>query len=55
MCMCRQRYSLCMLHRTCESVHGGVRLGGQGMLNILYMLSYFKARGIKKYSISYMD
>ena len=49
--MLRQRYSLSMLHRTCEYVQGGVRLGRLGMPNILHMPFYFKPRGIKKYSI----
>ena len=35
--MLRQGCSLGMLHRTCENVHGGVRLGGLGMPNILCM------------------
>ena len=54
MCMLRQGCSLSMLHRTCENVHGGVRLCGLGMPNILCMLFYFKPRGIKKYSIPFM-
>ena len=37
MSMLRQRCSLSMLHRSCEYVHGGVRLDGLGMLNILCM------------------
>ena len=52
--MLRQRCSLSMLHRTCEKVHGGVRLGGLGMPSILCMPFYFKPRGAKKYSIPYM-
>ena len=54
MCMLRQRHSLSMLHRTCEKVHWGVRLGGYGIPNILCMPLYFNPRGIKKYSIPYM-
>ena len=53
MCMLRQGCSLSMLHRTCEKVHGGVRLDGLGMPNILCM-PFFKPRSVKKYSISYM-
>ena len=34
--MLRQGCSLSILHRTCEKVHGGVRLGGLGMPNILH-------------------
>ena len=30
--MLRQGCSLCMLHRTCKNVHGGVRLGIWSML-----------------------
>ena len=52
--MLRQGYSLDMLQGTCETVHGGVRLGGLGTPNILHMPFHFKPRGIKKYSISYM-
>ena len=51
MCMLRQGCSLSMLHRTCKNMHGGVRLCGLGMPNILHMPFYFKPRGIKKYSI----
>ena len=40
--MLRQECSLSMLHRTCEKVHVGVRLGGLGMPNILSMPFYFK-------------
>ena len=40
--MLRQRCALSMLHRTCENVHGGVRLGGLGMPNIMYRPFYFK-------------
>ena len=54
MYMLRQKCSLSMAHRTCEYVHGGVRLGGLGMPNIVCMPFYFKPRGIKKYSISHM-
>ena len=42
MYMLRQGCSLSMLHRTCEKVHGDVRLGGLGMSNIcacLFILS----------------
>ena len=35
--MPRQGCSLNMLHRTCEKVHGGVRLVGMGILNMLHM------------------
>ena len=31
MCMYRQGCSLSMLHRTCEKLHWGVRLGGLSM------------------------
>ena len=48
--MLRQGCSLSMLHRTCEKLHWGVRLGGLGMPNILCMPFYFKCSGIKKYS-----
>ena len=51
MCMLRQRCSLSMLHRTCEKVHGGVRLGGLGMPNNLHMPFHFKPRGVKRNSI----
>ena len=33
MCMLRPRCGLCMLHRTCEIVYGGVRLGVLSMPN----------------------
>ena len=52
--MFRQGCPLSMLHRTCENVHGVVRLGGMGMPDILHMPFYFKPRDIKKYSISCM-
>ena len=52
--MLRQGCFLSMLHRTCEKVHGGVRLGGLTIPNILCMPFYFKPRGIKKYSIKYI-
>ena len=54
MCMLKQGCSLSMNHRTCENVHGDVRLGGLGMPNILNMPFYFKPRDITKYSILYM-
>ena len=42
--MFRQGCPLSMLHRTCEKVYGGFRLGGLGIPNILHMpfLFYFK-------------
>ena len=40
MCMLRQGCSLSMLHRTCEKVPWGVRLGGLGMQNI-YLVHAF--------------
>ena len=52
--MLRQGCSLSMLHRTCEKVHGGVRLCGWGMPNILHMPFCFKLKGVKKYSVPYM-
>ena len=54
MCMLRQGCFLSMLHRTCEKLHEGVRLGGLGMSNTLDITSYFKPRCIKKYSIPYI-
>ena len=54
MCMLRLGCFLSMFHRTCEILHGGVRLGGLSIPNILCMPFYFKPRGIKKYSIPYM-
>ena len=57
MCKLRQRCSQSMLQRTCEYMHGSVRLGELGMSNgwcTLYMPFYFKPWGIKKYSIPYM-
>ena len=53
--MLREACSLSTLYRTCENVHGGVRLGGLGMPNILHIPFYFKPRDIKKYSIPYMN
>ena len=41
MCMLRQGCSLSMLHRTCKKVHGGIRLGGLGMPNIMHMFFLF--------------
>ena len=52
--MLSQEYSLSMLHRTCEKLHGGVRLGALSMPNILYMPFYFKPRGIKENPIPLM-
>ena len=55
--MLRQYCSLSMLHRTCKNMHGGVWLGGLRMPNgwhTLCMPIYFKAWGIKKYSVPYM-
>ena len=52
--MLRQGCSLSIFHITCENVHGGIRLGGWDMPNILHIPFYFKSRGIKKYSIPYM-
>ena len=37
-----------------KELHGGVRLGGLSMPNIMCMPFYFKPRGIKKYPILYM-
>ena len=54
MWMLRQWYSLSMLHRTCDKLHGEVRLGGLGMPNVMWMPFYFKPRGDKKYFIPYM-
>ena len=39
--MLRQGYSLSMLHRICEKLYGGVRLGGLSMHNIMHMLFLF--------------
>ena len=50
--MLRQVCSLSMLHTTYEKVHGGVRLGGLSMPNILQMLFYFKPMDSKKYSMA---
>ena len=52
--MLRQWWSLSMPHRTCEKLHGGVRLGGLSMPNIIGMPFYFKSRGIKKNPVPYM-
>ena len=52
--MLKQGCSVSMLHRTCEKVHGGLRLAGLGMPNIMCMPFYFMPRGIKKDSIPYM-
>ena len=52
--MLRQGCSLSMLHRTCEKLHGGVRLGGLCMLKIMHMPFYFKPRGNKENPIPYM-
>ena len=52
MWMLRQWCSLNMLNRTCEYMHGGVRLVGWNMPNgwcSLSMPVYFKPLGIKKY------
>ena len=54
MCMLRQECSLSMLHTTYAKLHGGVRLGGLSMPNIMCMPFYFKPKGIKKNSIPYM-
>ena len=54
MYMLRQGCSLSMLHRTCEKLHGGVKLGGLSMPNIMHVPFYFKPRGIKKNPIPYM-
>ena len=54
MCMLRQECSLSMLHRNCKKMHGGVRLGGLSMPNIMHMPFYVKPRGIKKSPITYM-
>ena len=54
MCMLRPRCCLSMLHRTCEHVHGGDRLSGMGMPNILHIPFYFKSRGVKKCPMPYM-
>ena len=43
-----------MLHRTCEKLHGGVRLGGLSIPSILYMPLNFQPRGVKMYSLPYM-
>ena len=51
MCMLGQGCSLSMLHRPCEYVHGGDRLGGLGMPNILCLPFYFEPRGNKEYPI----
>ena len=47
--MLRQGCSLTMLHRTCETLHGGDRLGGLGKPNILCISFYFMPSGMKKY------
>ena len=39
--MLRQGCSLSILHRTCEKLHGGVRLGGLSIPNIMHMLFLF--------------
>ena len=54
MCMLRQECSLSMLHKTCEKLHGSVRLGGLIMPNILCMPFYFKPKGVKENPIPYM-
>ena len=54
MYMLSQRCSLSMVHRICEYVPGGVRLGGLDMSKILCMPSYLKSRGVKKYPIPFM-
>ena len=51
MSMLRQGCSLGMFHRTCEKLHGGVRVGGLSMPNIMCMPFYFKPQGI--FNISY--
>ena len=43
-----------MLHRTCENVHGGVRLGGLGIPNILHMPFYFKGPGVLRSNLSHI-
>ena len=48
MYMLRQGCFLSMLLRTCEKVHGGIRLAGLGMPNILCIPFYFKPMDIKK-------
>ena len=53
MCILRQGCSLSMLHRTCEKVHGGVRLGGLRLPNIMYMPCYLNPGDINKYPIPY--
>ena len=52
--MLRQWCSLRMLHRTCEEMHGSVRLCGLAMPNSFCTPIYFEARGVKKYSIPYV-
>ena len=52
--MPRQGYSLSILHRTCEKLHGVVRLGGLSMPNILCILLYVKPKGVKENPIPYM-
>ena len=47
------KFSLSMLHRTCENVHGGVRLGGLGMPNILQML-FILSQGVLRSTLSNM-
>ena len=57
MCMLRQWYFLSMLHRTCENMYGGVRLGGLSMPNrwfTLCMPIYFNPWCIKRYSVPYI-
>ena len=39
--------SLSMFHRSCEKLHGGVRLGRLGMPNFLCMAIYFKPMGVQ--------
>ena len=52
--MLREGCSLSMLHRICEKLQGGIRLGGLSMPNIMHMPFYFKPRGIRKYPIPYV-
>ena len=52
--MLRQGCSLSMLHRTCEKLHGDVRLGGLSTPNIMCMPFYFRPRGVKENPIPYM-
>ena len=51
--MLRQGCSLSMLHRICKKLHGGVRLDGLRMPNILHM-PFIVSPGVLRGTLSYI-